>query len=161
VAFSAIAFYGMPLSEDFGFPFKSLGELAPDQAAQAMNRSHIHLSLLRTAASSSSSEAMACGCALVDVPGADTQLSKDDWRLLPECKPKAATPSITTVSPSGGTAGTQVTVSGSWFGSMQGTETVWLGTNPAAVVSWSSTQIVATVATGSQSGNAQAQQNGN
>jgi hypothetical protein len=40
-----------------------------------MNRSHIHLSFLRTVASSSSREAMACGCALVDV--------------LPDCKPKA------------------------------------------------------------------------
>jgi glycosyltransferase involved in cell wall biosynthesis len=84
-----IVFYGMPMSEDFGFPYESLGELAPDQAAQAMNRSHIHLSFLRTAASASSREAMACGCAMVDVPVANIQLSKDDWRLLPECKPKA------------------------------------------------------------------------
>jgi glycosyltransferase involved in cell wall biosynthesis len=84
-----IAFYGTPLSEDFGFPYESLGELAPDQAAQAMNRSHIHLSFPRTTASASSHEAMACGCAMVDVPVAGTQLSKDLWRLLPECKPKA------------------------------------------------------------------------
>jgi glycosyltransferase involved in cell wall biosynthesis len=89
-----IAFYGMPVSEDFGFLYESLGELAPDQAAQAMNGSHIHLSFLRTAASSSSREAMACGCALVDVSVADTQLSKDDWRLLSKCKPKAVADAI-------------------------------------------------------------------
>ena len=72
-----------------------------------------------------------------------------------------ATPSITSVSPSGGTAGTQVTISGSGFGSVQGMGSVWLGTNPATVQSWSSTQIAATVASGSRSGNAQVQQNGN
>jgi hypothetical protein len=70
------------------------------------------------------------------------------------------TPSITTVSPSSGTAGTQVTIFGSGFGSVQGTGTVWLGTNLGTVVSWSSTQIVATISTGSQSGIAQVQQNG-
>jgi glycosyltransferase involved in cell wall biosynthesis len=89
-----IAFYGTPLSEDFGFPYESLGELAPDQAAQAMNRSHVHLSFPRTAASASSHEAMACGCAMVDVPVAGTELSKDHWRLLPECKPKAVADAI-------------------------------------------------------------------
>lgn len=89
-----IIFYGMPVSEDFGFPYESLGELAPDHAAQAMNRSHIHLSFPRTAASGSSREAMACGCAMVDVPVANTQLSKDDWRLVPECKPKAVADAI-------------------------------------------------------------------
>jgi len=72
-----------------------------------------------------------------------------------------ATPAITSVSPSGGAAGTQVTISGSGFGSLQGTRTVLLGTNPANnVLSWTSTQIVAIVPTGSRSGNAQAQQNG-
>ena len=71
-----------------------------------------------------------------------------------------ATPSITTVSRSSRTAGTQVTISGSGFGSAQNTGTVWLGTNLGTVVSWSSTQIVATIPTGSQSGTAQVQQNG-
>ena len=84
-----IVFYGMPVSEDFGFLYESLGILAPDQAAQAMNRSQIHLSFPRTAASSSSRESMACGCALVDVSVANTQLPEDNCRLLPECKPKA------------------------------------------------------------------------
>jgi hypothetical protein len=75
-------------------------------------------------------------------------------------QPLPATPSVISVSPSTGTAGTQVTISGSGFGTTQGTGTVWLGTNPASVTNWASTQIVATVAAGSRSGNAQVQQSG-
>ena len=69
-------------------------------------------------------------------------------------------PSITSVSPTSGVAGAQVTLSGSGFGSAQGTGALWLGTAKAGVVSWSDTQILATVASNATSGNAQVQQGG-
>jgi uncharacterized protein YjdB len=69
-------------------------------------------------------------------------------------------PSITTVSPPAGAAGTQVTITGSGFGSAQGSGSVWLGSTHGAVVSWSNTQIIATVAANSTSGNVQVQQGG-
>lgn len=71
-----------------------------------------------------------------------------------------APPSITSVSPASGMAGTQVSVTGSGFGSAQGSGTVQLGSRPGVAVSWSDTQIIATVATGSVSGNAQVRQSG-
>jgi len=71
-----------------------------------------------------------------------------------------AVPSITSVSPASGTAGTQVTVAGSNFGSAQGTGVVWLGSTRGTVVSWSDTQVVATVAAGSASGAVRVQQGG-
>ena len=43
---------------------------------------------------------------------------------------------------------------------MQGSGTAWLGTDPGNVMSWSNTQIIATVASGSQFGNAEVLQNG-
>lgn len=69
-------------------------------------------------------------------------------------------PSITSVSPTTGAAGMQVSMSGSGFGTTQGTGSVWLGTTYGIVVSWSNTQIVAIVAAISTSGTAQVQQNG-
>ena len=72
----------------------------------------------------------------------------------------ATTPSITSVTPTSGASGTQVTISGSGFGSAHGTGTVWLGSTLGVVVSWGSTQIVATVANNAQSGAVQVQQGG-
>jgi N-acetylneuraminic acid mutarotase/uncharacterized protein YjdB len=69
-------------------------------------------------------------------------------------------PNISSVSPTNGVAGTQVTISGTGFGTTQGSATVWLGTTYGTVVSWSSTQIVATVAAIAQSGTAQVHQSG-
>ncbi len=69
-------------------------------------------------------------------------------------------PSITSLSPTSGAAGVQVTISGSGFGSTQGSGRVWLGTTPGAVVSWSDTQIAATVSPGATSGTVQVQQGG-
>jgi len=69
-------------------------------------------------------------------------------------------PSITSVSPSTGAAGTPVTISGSGFGSAQGNGNIWLGSTLGTVLSWSNTQIVAAVAAISTSGIAQVQQNG-
>jgi hypothetical protein len=72
----------------------------------------------------------------------------------------SAPPVISAVSPTSGTAGTQVTITGSAFGSTQGSGSVWLGCTFGTVVSWSNTQIVATVAPIATSGVAQVQQNG-
>jgi hypothetical protein len=69
-------------------------------------------------------------------------------------------PSITNVSPTAGTAGTQVTVAGSGFGSPQGNGIILLGSALGTVVSWNNNQVIATVNTGSSSGVAQIQQNG-
>jgi hypothetical protein len=71
------------------------------------------------------------------------------------------TPTITSITPTSGVAGTQVTYTGTNFGSTQGSGSVWLGSKLAgSIVSWSNTQIVATVASGSVTGSAQVQQNG-
>ena len=64
---------------------------------------------------------------------------------------------ISTVTPTSGVAGTQVTITGSGFGATQGNGNVWLGSNHGAVVSWSDTQVVATVASGAISGIVQIQ----
>ena len=71
------------------------------------------------------------------------------------------TPTISSISPSSGVPGTQVTINGTNFGATQGSGQVWLGSTYAgSIVSWSATQIVATVAANSISGNAQVQQSG-
>jgi trimeric autotransporter adhesin len=69
-------------------------------------------------------------------------------------------PNISSVTPTAGVGGTQVTISGSGFGNAQGQGTLWLGTNYANVLSWSDSQIVATVSTISQSGTVQVEQSG-
>ena len=69
-------------------------------------------------------------------------------------------PTITTVSPTNGMPGTQVTISGSGFGATQGSGSVWLGTANGTVVSWSDTQVVASVASGSTTGTALIMQGG-
>src|SRR6267378_3176239 len=71
-----------------------------------------------------------------------------------------STPNITSVTPTTGIAGTQVTIAGTGFGATQGSGNVWLGSTYGVVVSWSDTQIVANVATGSKSGVAQVLQGG-
>jgi hypothetical protein len=53
---------------------------------------------------------------------------------------------ISSVSPTSGAVGTQVTINGTAFGSIQGSSTVSFNGSPAASIqSWSNTQIVATV----------------
>jgi hypothetical protein len=74
--------------------------------------------------------------------------------------PTVVAPTIVSVSPTGGSAGTQVTIAGSGFGATQGTGTVWLGTTLGTVVSWSDGQVIATVTAGSISGAAEIQQGG-
>lgn len=71
-----------------------------------------------------------------------------------------STPSLASVSPPSGGAGTQVTITGSGFGTSQGIGLAYLGTSPSSIVSWSDTQIVAIVATGSTTGVARISQGG-
>ncbi|HUI75386.1 MAG TPA: kelch repeat-containing protein [Candidatus Acidoferrum sp.] len=80
--------------------------------------------------------------------------------LTVSAPPTPIAPSVLDVSPSTGSAGTQVTITGSGFGGQQGSGTVWLGTTLGIVVSWNDSQVVANVSTGSSSGVAQVQQNG-
>jgi hypothetical protein len=61
--------------------------------------------------------------------------------LLAGCTTKAEEPSISSISPSSGAAGTEVTISGSGFGSDQGTSTVEFGTVTANVSAWSDGQV--------------------
>ena len=65
------------------------------------------------------------------------------------------TPTITSLTPTSGVAGTQVTIAGSGFGATQGSGNVWLGSTYGVVVSWSDAQVVATVASGAKTGVAQ------
>ncbi len=67
---------------------------------------------------------------------------------------------ISSVTPTNGVPGTQVTIIGSGFGAVQGSGVVWLGNTPGSVTSWSDGQVLATVATGAASGSAQILQNG-
>jgi hypothetical protein len=69
-------------------------------------------------------------------------------------------PSVTSLSPTTGAAGVQVTISGSGFGATQGTSAVWLGSTFAKPISWSDTRVVATVAANATSGTAQVQRGG-
>jgi RHS repeat-associated protein len=61
-------------------------------------------------------------------------------------------PTITSISPNLGAAGSNVTLNGSGFGSTQSTSTVTLNGAPANIVSWSDTQVVAQVPSGTDSG---------
>jgi hypothetical protein len=65
-----------------------------------------------------------------------------------------AAPSITSVSPTSGAVGASVTITGANFGSTQGTGSVsFNGTAATTIGSWSATSIVATVPTGTTTGN--------
>ena len=83
----------------------------------------------------------------------------DSVTVVPAPAPPVA-PNITSISPTSGAVGTQVTVTGSGFGATQNSGIVWLGTSPGSVVSWSDGQIVATVVPGATSGSVQVQQSG-
>ena len=61
-------------------------------------------------------------------------------------------PRVTSVSPTGGPVGTQVTITGSGFQSAQRDSTAAFNDATASVVSWSDTQIVTTVPAGAKSG---------
>jgi hypothetical protein len=67
-------------------------------------------------------------------------------------------PHITSISPTAGVPGTQVTIAGSGFGTIQGMGTVWLGSTGAQVVSWTDTQILAAAAPNTVTGMARVQQ---
>jgi hypothetical protein len=71
------------------------------------------------------------------------------------------TPSISSLSPTSGPVGTNVTITGTGFGSTRGSGNVWLGGKTATnIVSWSDTQVVATVPTGATTSGTQVFQNG-
>ncbi|MGB8130242.1 MAG: IPT/TIG domain-containing protein [Candidatus Angelobacter sp.] len=70
------------------------------------------------------------------------------------------TPTISSVTPTSGLAGTPVTINGTGFGTAQGAGQIWLGTAPGIISSWSDTQILATVAAGSATGTVQVLQAG-
>jgi hypothetical protein len=69
-------------------------------------------------------------------------------------------PNVTSITPTSGAGGVQVTIFGTGFGAAQGTGTVWLGSTLGGIVSWSDTQIIATVASSSTAGTAGVQQYG-
>ncbi len=69
-------------------------------------------------------------------------------------------PTVTSVAPTSGVAGTQITILGSGFGATQGSGSVMLGTAYGSVISWSDTQVLASIASGSSSGTAQILQGG-
>src|SRR5262249_46172725 len=64
-----------------------------------------------------------------------------------------ATPSITSVTPTTGAAGTVVTIAGANFGSTRGSSTVTFNGTPATPTSWSATSIVVPVPSGASTGN--------
>ena len=62
-------------------------------------------------------------------------------------------PSITSLNPTSGLAGSAVTISGANFGATQGTSTVQFNGTAATATSWSATSIGVTVPTGATTGN--------
>ena len=62
-------------------------------------------------------------------------------------------PSITSLNPTSGVAGTPVTITGAYFGATQGYSTVTFNGTSATPTSWSATTIVAPVPTGAATGN--------
>ncbi len=69
-------------------------------------------------------------------------------------------PTLTSISPTALAPGMQVTFTGSGFGATQGSGSVGFNNTAGTVVSWSDTQVVATVAAGTNPGNAWVTQNG-
>ena len=71
-------------------------------------------------------------------------------------------PQITSISPTSGVVGTQVTINGSGFESTQGGSSyvTFFNGNTATIVSWSATQIVATVPSGASTGRVKVVVNG-
>src|SRR6185437_13731188 len=69
-------------------------------------------------------------------------------------------PALTSISPTALSPGMQVTFTGSGFGAVQGSGSVGFNNTAGTVVSWSDTQVVATVAAGTNPGNAWVTQNG-
>lgn len=67
--------------------------------------------------------------------------------------PEPANPNITSVSPTTGPVGTQVTIFGNNFGSTQGDSTVTFNGLSATAISWSASQIVCSVPDGASTGN--------
>jgi len=63
------------------------------------------------------------------------------------------TPSISSLSPTSGAAGTPVTITGTNFGSTQGTGTVAFNGTPATVMVWGAASIAVTVPSGATTGN--------
>src|SRR5260370_295017 len=61
-------------------------------------------------------------------------------------------PQVTSLSPTGGVPGTQITINGSGFQAAQGSSTIWFNNSVPTVNSWSDTQIRATIASGTTSG---------
>jgi hypothetical protein len=71
------------------------------------------------------------------------------------------TPVLSSISPTSGPVGTQVTFNGTGFGTTQGAGgKVWLANKYATIVSWSDTQVVATVIAGSSTSASQVLQGG-
>lgn len=70
------------------------------------------------------------------------------------------TPSITSVSPSSGTGGNQVTITGNNFGALQGSSTILFNGALTNAVSWSNSSIVASVSSYASTGNVVAIVNG-
>lgn len=62
-------------------------------------------------------------------------------------------PSITSISPTSGVVGTQVTITGANFGATQGTSTVRFNGTAATPASWSATTIIAPAPSGATTGN--------
>jgi rhamnogalacturonyl hydrolase YesR len=65
----------------------------------------------------------------------------------------APAPSITSLSPASGAAGSSITITGANFGNSQGSSTVSFNQTAAAATNWSESTIVATVPVGATSGN--------
>src|SRR6266568_1323308 len=61
-------------------------------------------------------------------------------------------PSITSLNPTSGVAGTSVTITGTYFGATQGTSTVKFNGTTGTPTSWSATSIVVQVPTGAERG---------
>ncbi len=64
----------------------------------------------------------------------------------------SAAPSINSIAPQSGPAGTNVAIAGTGFGSARGTSTVTFNGQSATAAKWTATEIIVRVPTGAKSG---------
>jgi O-antigen biosynthesis protein len=80
--------YGLDESLELPFPYENLGVLTQNETAEAMRTSDIHLSFSMTNISTVVFEAMACGCATVEVDVASVRAMVEEGNCL-LCEPNS------------------------------------------------------------------------
>ena len=94
-----IKLYGLDEEMDLPFPYQNLGILSKSDLALEMLSSHIHLSFSMSNVSTVIYEAMACGCAAVevDIPAVSSMVEPEKNCLLSEPEPDSVCSALSTL----------------------------------------------------------------